>query len=135
MLATLCAALLCAGALGLAACGGDDSARSENRPPIPINISVVIGEQRITASPTKFGAGPITLLVTNQSRVQHSLTIDGPRVKQTVGPINPEDTGTLKVTVQTGEYQLTPESQASLSPAKLTVGPERASSQNQLLTP
>ena len=59
----LAAAAVCAGA-----CGGGDDARSENRPPVPINVSVQVGADKITASPAKFGAGPITLLITNQSR-------------------------------------------------------------------
>ena len=67
--------------------------------------------------------------------MQHTVTIDGPRVRQTVGPIAPEDTATLKVTVEPGEYELAVEKGASLTPAKLTVGPERQSAQNQLLTP
>jgi hypothetical protein len=133
--ALLVAALLVAPALLSSGCGGDDDARSENRPPIPINISVQIGLQKISASPAKFGAGPITLLITNQARVQHTVTIDGPRVRQTVGPIAPEDTATLKVTVQPGEYEVSGEKNAALAPAKLVVGPERPSAQNQLLTP
>jgi hypothetical protein len=128
-------AVLAVAALSATACGSDDDARSENRPPVPINISVQIGIDKITASPAKFGAGPITLLITNQARVQHTITIDGPRVRQTVGPIAPEDTATLKVTVEPGEYEVSAEKEASLTPAKLIVGPERPSAQNQLLTP
>ena len=32
-------------------CGSDDEARSEERPPVPINISVSIDDKGITASP------------------------------------------------------------------------------------
>ena len=53
-------------------CGSDDEARSEERPPAPINISVSLDEKGITASPAKFGAGPITLLIANQSRALSS---------------------------------------------------------------
>jgi hypothetical protein len=121
-------------ALTLAACGEDDD-RTANRPPVPINVSVQLGTKKVTASPAKFGAGPITLLVANQSGASQTVTIDGPRVRQSVGPINPEDTATLKVTVQPGDYSLTTDEATGLREATLTVGPNRASGQNTLLLP
>src|SRR6187401_3251233 len=75
-------------AIAFAACGESDD-RNQNRPPVPINISVQLGTKKVTASPAKFGAGPITLLVANQSGASQTVTIDGPRVRQSVGPINP----------------------------------------------
>jgi hypothetical protein len=129
------AAVLCGLALTLAACGGGDSNRDKKRPPVPTNISVELGANRVTASPLKFGAGPITLLVSNQSAASQTLTIDGPRVRQSVGPINPEDTATLKVTVASGQYTLAADEASGLRPAKLEVGPARPTGQNQLLLP
>jgi hypothetical protein len=125
---------LCAIALTLAACGGNDD-RNANRPPVPINISVQLGARKVSVSPAKFGAGPITLLVANQSGAAQTLTIDGPRVRQAVGPINPEDTATLKVTVRPGQYSISADEAAGLRPAELTVGPQRSSAQNTLLLP
>ena len=55
------------GSLVLAAACGESDNRNQNRPPVPINISVQLGPKKVTASPAKFGAGPITLLVANQS--------------------------------------------------------------------
>jgi hypothetical protein len=118
----------------LAACGESDD-RNKNRPPVPINVSVQLGSKKVTVSPAKFGAGPITLLVANQSGASQTVTIDGPRVRQSVGPINPEDTATLKVSVQPGDYTLAAAEAAGLRPAKLTVGPKRPSGQNTLLLP
>ncbi len=128
------ALLLCALAVTLGACGSSDN-RSQIRPPVPINVSVELGASKVTVSPAKFGAGPITMLISNQSGASQTLTIDGPRVRQSVGPINPEDTATVKVTVQPGEYVLSAAEQAGLQSAKLTVGPERPSGQNTLLLP
>ena len=102
---------------------------------MPINVSVQLGARTVTASPAKFGAGPITLLVANQSGASQTVTIDGPRVRQSVGPINPEDTATLKVSVLPGDYTLSAAEAAGLRPAKLTVGPNRPSGQNTLLLP
>jgi len=126
--------LILIAAFTISACGSSDN-RNKNRPPVPINVSVQIGPQKLTASPAKFGAGPITLLVSNQSGASQTMTIDGPQVKQSVGPINPEDTATLKVAVQPGGYTLATDQSAGLHPARLTVGPARPSGQNTLLLP
>ena len=102
---------------------------------MPINVSVQLGARKVTVSPAQFGAGPITLLVANQSGASQTVTIDGPRVRQSIGPINPEDTATLKVSVQPGAYTLAAAQAAGLRPARLTVGPPRPSAQNTLLLP
>jgi hypothetical protein len=128
------ALVLCALTVTITACGSNDN-RNQNRPPVPINISVQLGARKVTVSPAKFGAGPITLLVANQSGASQTVTMDGPRVKQSVGPINPEDTATLKVSVQPGDYTLAAAEAAGLRPAKVTVGPKRPSGQNTLLLP
>lgn len=128
-------AVLVALMLAVGGCGGDDEARSEQRPPVSINVSVLIGTGDITASPAKFGAGPVTLLVSNQSGAAQSLTIDGPRLRRLVGPIPPEDTATVKLTMGTGEFTISAEDSAGLERATITVGPPRDSAQNQLLLP
>jgi hypothetical protein len=126
-------------ALGLAllasGCGGDDEARSKERPAVPVNVSVLIGPERITASPDELGAGPVTFLIANQSGASQTLTIDGPRLQRTAGPIPPQDTATIKVDVQTGDYNISADEAAGVKPATLTVGPPRDSAQNQLLLP
>jgi hypothetical protein len=116
-------------------CGSDNEARREERPPVPINISVSLDEKRVTASPADFGAGPITLLIANQSGAAQTLTIDGPRLRRSVGPINPQDTATVRLRVLQGEYTLSAEESSGLREATLTVGPPRPSAQNDLLLP
>ena len=128
-------ALALSGLVLLASSCGSSDDRNANRPPVPVNISIQLGPQKVTVSPAKFGAGPITLLVVNQSGATQTVTIDGPRVRQSVGPINPEDTATLKVTVQPGDYAVSTDESAGLRPARLTVGPKRPSGQNTLLLP
>ena len=122
-------------ALAAASCGGDDEARSEQRPAVPINVSVLIGPERLTASPAKFGAGPVTFLLSNQSGAAQTLTIDGPRLRRSVGPIAPDDTATVKVTMGTGDYTVAAQEDAGIADATLTVGPPRPSAQNDLLLP
>lgn len=131
-LAVVAVALLAAVGTG---CGSDDEARSEERPPVPINVSVSLDEDSITGSPTEFGAGPVTLLIANQSGAAQTVTIDGPRLRRSVGPVNPQDTATVQLRVQQGEYTLSAEESSGLREATLTVGPERPSAQNDLLLP
>jgi hypothetical protein len=126
---------LAALALGASGCGSDDEARSQQRPPVPVNVSVQVGTERVTASPAKIGAGPVTLLVSNQSGASQTLTLDGPRLQRTAGPIPSNDTATVKATLQSGDFTISAEESAGLDPAKLTVGPPRPSAQNELLLP
>jgi hypothetical protein len=118
-----------------AGCGGDDERTSNPRPPTAINVAVRIGDDRVIASPSRFGAGPINIIASNQSSASHRLTIDGPRLRRSVGPINPQDTATLKVSVTPGEYQLATDSSSSVKPVRLQVGAKRPSAQNELQLP
>jgi hypothetical protein len=118
-----------------AGCGGTDKRTSNLRPPVPINIAVEVGDDAVDASPIKFGAGPIVVQAANESSASQRLTLEGPRVKQSFGPINPHDTATLEVNVQPGEYTLSADGSAGVEPATLTVGPKRPSGQNRLLLP
>ena len=129
--------LICVGAasLSLPGCGGGGERANALRPPAPIVVAVEIGDARVSASPRRFGAGPLTILASNQSSASRRLTIDGPQLRQSVGPINPQDTATLKVNVNPGSYMISADGAGGPKPAALTVGPKRPSAQNQLLLP
>jgi hypothetical protein len=116
-------------------CGGGGERANTLRPPAPINVAVQIGEARVSISPRHFGAGPITIIASNQSEASRRLEIDGPRLRQSVGPINPQDTATLKVTLNPGIYTVSADGTGGPKPGQVTVGPKRPSSQNQLLLP
>jgi hypothetical protein len=122
-------------ALSALGCGGGSERANALRPPVPINVAVEIGDARVSASPRRFGAGPITITASNQSGASRRLTIDGPRLRQSLGPINPQDTATLKVTVNPGSYTISADGTGGPKPAAITVGPKRPSAQNQLLLP
>ena len=88
-----------------------------------------------------FGAGPIVLIVTNQTGASQAITFESdelgastPGITQTTEPINPRGTGQLKVNVTEGSYRVRAEN-ADIAPANITVGPSRPSAQNQLLQP
>ena len=134
------AAAMAAG-LALAACGSDDDYANEPRPPAPITIAANITEERISVSPDDFGAGPISLIVSNQTDAAQTVTLETDElggsqggIRQTTSPINPGGTATIKVDVREGTYKVSSDG-AGVQPASLDVGPLRESSQNDLLLP
>jgi hypothetical protein len=124
----------------VAGCGGS-SYKNEPRPPSPINITASVSDRGIAVSPNSFGAGPIVLIVTNQTGASQEVTFESdelgaskPGVSQTTEPINPSGTGQLKVDATEGRYRVRV-GNADIPPAEINVGPERQSAQNQLLQP
>jgi hypothetical protein len=124
---------LAAAALAAVGCGGSGRG-DENRPPVTLTIAVQIGEDEVTSSPSKFGAGPVTMLISNQTPVGQQFTIDGPRLNRTV-PVDPQDTATLKANLITGDYTLETKTSQQEPPFTIAVGPPRGSAQNRLLLP
>src|SRR6266550_8490110 len=137
------AAALLSGAALVAAfvtgCGGSDF-KNRPRPPVPIQLTGVITDKDITVSPAKFGAGPITLVISNQTQQSHSVTLEPAALNkqsaptQTVGPINPLDTANIQQNMTEGKWVVKVSSDG-IKPATLTVGPKRSSSSNTLLLP
>jgi hypothetical protein len=132
---------LCAAALALAGCGEDDF-ENEPRPPVPIQLTGVITEEKVTVSPNDVGAGPIVLTVSNQTDASHTVTLessDDGTIREQVGPINPLDTATLQRTLEPGTYTVTAGSEAAvpqrITPATLTIGEDRKSGSDELLLP
>jgi hypothetical protein len=134
------AALLAAGAIGVlaAGCGGEDF-KNRPRPPVPIELTGVIQEKKVTVSPNKVGAGPILITVSNQTKDAHTLTLEGGTVRERVGPINPLDTATIQKTLRQGTYEVRAGSSVAVAheikPATLTIGKPRKDSNDQLLQP
>jgi hypothetical protein len=131
-------------ALALASCGsaGHKYANAE-RPPSPIVVSASISDKSVSVSPRKFGAGPITLIISNQSTSSQQVTLEtvedpggsGPGVKAIeTGPINPRETASVKGDVKQGTYALRVGADG-IRAARIQVGKQRASAQNDLLQP
>ena len=126
------------------ACGEDDFA-NEPRPPAQLTLSGVVTEERVTVSPSDFGAGPILLTISNQTEKSHRVTLegegeDGTEISETTGPINPLDTATIQQDLPEGEYTVTANSDASgtvagIRPEQLVVERERSSSSDELQLP
>jgi hypothetical protein len=129
------------GAAALAGCGSGGSYRNDLRPPAPINLTASISSRGIAISPPSIGAGPIVLIVTNQTASSQAVTLETDTLgastgglKQTTEPINPRGTGELKVDVAEGRYRVSV-GDSGIPPATITVGPKRQSAQNQVLQP
>lgn len=119
-------------------CGETKSYPNDPRPPSPIVLTASIAKDGVSVSPTTFGAGPVRLIITNQTSAAQEITFStagsAAGFKQQTGPINPGDTATLKADVPRGEATVKVRSDA-IKPAELKVGAERASAQNELLQP
>ena len=125
----------------LAGCGdeGGDYA-NKPRPATPINVTAAISPKKISISPKEFGAGPVVIIVSNQTRAKQRVTLqteelggNQPGLKQSTDPIAPRGTGTLKADIREGSYAVS----TSDGPKAVTleVGPKRKSAQDQLLQP
>jgi hypothetical protein len=129
-------------AFGLVAagCGGGSDFKDQPRPAAPVQLNGVITASRVTVSPNKVGAGPVVIIVSNQTRVSHTLTLDGGNIAPVrVGPINPLDTGQIQQTLQPGQYTVKAGSEQAvtkeIAPAHLIIGQARPSSNDQLQLP
>lgn len=122
----------------VAGCGGEDDYANEPRPPAPITITAAITQGEISVSPDTFGAGPVSLIVTNQTDTAQRITFEtaggAAGFTQQTGPINPGDTATLKADVPSGKVVVKVAGDA-VEAAELKVGARRPSAQDDLLQP
>ena len=125
----------------VAGCGGGGDYANNPRPPAPINVTAAITDSKISVSPMRFGAGPIVLIISNQSSSAQEVTFETdelggsqPGRKFSTTPINPRGTATLKVEVRQGAWKLGTK-KGSIRAAALSVGKLRKSAQDELLQP
>jgi hypothetical protein len=116
------------GMLPLAACGQGDF-ENASPPAAAIELTGAIKRARVTVSPHKVGAGAVTITISNKTDEPHTLTLEGDRVREVVGPINPFDTATIQKALEPGTYRVRAGSPRTVSeeirPAELTVGKQR----------
>jgi hypothetical protein len=117
----------------IAGCGADDH---ENipRPPSPIEVTAKVDDQKVDVSPDEFGAGLVVMTISNQSDDPVQIGVEGPTAGES-GAIQPGSVGSFKFNFEQGDYEVSPGNDSDARPALLAVGPERASSQNELLLP
>jgi hypothetical protein len=129
--------VLAAGAVA-AGCGEEDFA-NEPRPPVPVELTGVIQEEAVTVSPSRIGAGPVVITISNQTDRDTTITLEGTSTRRRVGPVAPLDTATIQSTLDPGFYEVRAGSEVALPqeirPAQLEIGEERPSSSSDLLLP
>ena len=126
-------------ALTAAGCGEDDF-ENEPRSPVPMELTGVIQDDKVTVSPSKnIGAGPFVITISNQTDSEHTITLEGESIEESVGPVAPLDTATIQRTLAPGTYEVKAGSAKALpkgiAPAALNVGAERENSNSELLLP
>jgi hypothetical protein len=138
MRASAMTATVLAAGLVVAGCGEDDFA-NDPRPPVPVELTGVIQDDAVTVSPSRIGAGPVLITISNQTRHDATLTLEGSTIRTRVGPVPPLDTATIQKTLDPGFYEVRAGSEVALAreirPAQLEIGRERPSSSNDLLLP
>jgi hypothetical protein len=118
---------------GMAGCGADDHP-NEPRPPAPIEVTAKVDAEKVDVQPSKFGAGLVVMTISNQSPDPVEIGVEGPTGG--TGPtIAPGQPGNFKFNFEEGEYVVSAGTDSAARDAVLEVGPERASSQNDLLLP
>jgi hypothetical protein len=125
--------LLVPAVLLLAACGEDDFP-NDPRPAAPIELTAAIDPRSVSISPQSVGAGLVVLTISNQTDEPTRLTLEGP-TSATSNEIPPGGTGAIKAALKQGEYEAVAGSEIGIKPATLEVGPDRPTSQNELLQP
>ena len=132
-------ALIAVGALAVAGCGGGKTFKNDPRPAAPVQLTGVVRDKQVDISPKRVGAGPVILIVSNQTEQARIITLEGEGTTDSVGPIQPLDTAKLQQTLKPGSYTVKAGSKTAtpkeIKPGTLTVGPERPSSSNELLLP
>lgn len=119
-------------ALAISACGDEDF-ENNPRPPAPIELSALISDGAVKVSPANgIGAGPATITISNQTDDPARLVFEGP-TDDSSDQIIAGGTGSMKMNLAEGDYTI---SAGDGGPTEnLSVGPERSSSQNDLLLP
>jgi hypothetical protein len=126
-------------AIFVAGCGDEDF-ENKARAPVRIELSGVIQKDKVTVSPSrKLGAGPFEITISNQTDDRHTVSLEGGTIKEDAGSVDPDDTLTIRRTLDPGTYEVRAGSEQAvpkeIEPAVLEVGPERKDSNSDLLLP
>ena len=121
-------------------CGGGKDFADKPRPAAPVQLNGVITDTGLTLSPNKVGAGPVEILVSNQTQQSHTLELDGANIAPVHSdPISPSDTGRIERTLNPGVYTVKAGSvhavPREIRPAQLVIGKQRPDSNGQVGLP
>jgi hypothetical protein len=125
-----------------AGCGSSDSYDNAARPPAPVNVAVNLSGDRVAVSPDRIGAGPVVVIVANESGRSRDVTLTAPAGSSSScvdadvssGPISPQGTARVQVPLVEGRC-VVGTADGVLQSAALDVGPPRPTAQQDLLQP
>jgi hypothetical protein len=119
-------------------CGGEDF-ENNPRPPVPVGLTGVIQDDKVTVSPAKVGAGQVNITISNQTDGPKTIILEGESITEQVGPVGPLDTAQITRTLAPGSYEVRAGSERAvrreIEPATLDIGKERRNSSSDLLLP
>jgi len=126
-------------AILVAGCGDEDF-ENKARAPVRVELSGVIQKDKVTVSPSRnLGAGPFEITLSNQTDDRHTVTLEGESIKEDAGAVEPNDTLTIKRTLDPGSYEVRAGSEEAapkeIEPAVLEIGADRKDSNSDLLLP
>jgi hypothetical protein len=155
--AIACALGTLAVALAVAGCGAEEHA-NDPRPATPTEVTASISEKKVNVEPAAIGVTgrnqqplsqnesqtdpdlgsntPLDVIFTvaNLTDVDTHLEIEGPK-NATSTLITGNGSGNYQVALPTGEYLISAADIPGAAAARLSIGPDRTSSQNDLLLP
>ena len=138
-------------------CGAEEHANEPRAQP-PTRVAATITEDTITLQPSRIAVGPeptqqipqnqnveqppirsnapldVVIVAANLTDTDSKLRIRGPKDVVT-GPLVANGNGSLLTSLPTGVYTVSAAGMPNAKPARLSVGPVRTSSQNDLLLP
>jgi hypothetical protein len=125
-------------ACGLTGCGRVDQSEKPNgsRPPATLQLSAAITNRAVNLSPAEVGAGPVRIVITNQSDKSVKATLAPTAAggsRTTRDAIPPGGVAAIQGTVTPGSWRI--QVGQGIDSARLKVGRERDSSDGELLLP
>lgn len=129
-----CAAALLVVAAAVAAGCGSEEFPNDPRPPAPIELSAVINDHKVMVVPETFGAGLVTITISNQSSDAVQLSFNGPKADIPTDLVPAGEVRNAQFELGTGDYTVEP-SVSTINPGQITVGPQRPSASNDLQLP
>jgi hypothetical protein len=123
------------------ACGDTEPRQNLQRPATPVTLTAAVHDDVIQVSPAVAGAGPIVLVVSNQTAKPQRVTFETDELGGRTGGntastpvIAPQATGRLSIDARSGRYAVHARDR-TIRAAHVKIGPPRESSQDQLLLP
>jgi hypothetical protein len=104
--ARACAAGLAVLAAATAAGCGEDDFENQARAPVRVALTGVIQDDEVTVSPSKIGAGPVEITISNQTDSERIVTLEGESMREDGGAVQPGATVTLQKTLEPGSYEV-----------------------------